>query len=251
MEPTRFLECLAADQSRLREVVGRDLTPAVPTCPGWTVADLVEHVALVYLHKVESMRQGGLSESSWPPDVSGEEPLTLLDKAYDALVAEFAARDVHDGPAGTWYDPDQTVGFWVRRMAHETVIHRVDAELATGHPVAAIPDDLALDGIDEVLVICLAYATRKWPDDFTELLPATAETVLVAAGDRGWLVRMDPGAVAVEPAPSSADATAVVSAPPQQALLWLWRRAGEEAVQRRGDNQAIDRLRQLLNVATQ
>ncbi|HEX2771269.1 MAG TPA: maleylpyruvate isomerase N-terminal domain-containing protein, partial [Micromonosporaceae bacterium] len=103
MEPTRFLECLAVDQSRLREAVAGDLTAAVPTCPGWTVADLAEHVALVYLHKVESMRRGGTSEPSWPPDVSGEEPLALLDKAYDTLLAEFAARDMTDGPAGTWY----------------------------------------------------------------------------------------------------------------------------------------------------
>ena len=42
------------------------------------------------------------------------------------------------------------MGFWFRRMAHETVIHRVDAELAAGLPTAHVPDDLAIDGIDEV-----------------------------------------------------------------------------------------------------
>jgi hypothetical protein len=36
-------------------------------------------------------------------------------------------------------------------MAQETVIHRVDAELAAGAPVAVIPGDLAADGIDELL----------------------------------------------------------------------------------------------------
>jgi uncharacterized protein (TIGR03083 family) len=251
MEPTRFLECLAADQSRLRQVVRADLTAAVPTCPEWTVSDLVQHVALVYLHKVESMRQGAPPELSWPPDVSGEEPLALLDKAYDSLMAEFAARDVQDGPAGTWYDPDQTVGFWIRRMAHETVIHRVDAELAAGEPVAAIPDDLALDGIDEVLVVFLSYASRKWPDDFTDRLPSTAETVLVTTGGRAWLVRFDADGVSAETVPTTTDAQAIVAGTPQQVLLWLWRRAGDESVQRRGDAQALDRLRRLLEMATQ
>lgn len=251
MEFTRFFECLAADERRLREMAGRDLAAAVPTCPGWTAADLVEHVALVYLHKVESMRQGGISESSWPPDISGEETLALLDKAYDTLVAEFAARDVHDGPAGTWYDPDQSVGFWIRRMAHETVIHRVDAERAAGAPVAAIPDDLALDGIDEVLVVFLAYSSRKWPDDFTERLPSTAETVLVTAGDRAWLVRFDPDGVSAETASTATDAPARVAGTPQQVLLWLWRRADDDTVERSGDSAALDRLRRLLEVATQ
>ncbi|HEX2771596.1 MAG TPA: maleylpyruvate isomerase family mycothiol-dependent enzyme [Micromonosporaceae bacterium] len=251
MEPTRFLECLAVDQSRLREAVAGYLTAAVPTCPGWTVADLAEHVALVFLHKVESMRRGGTSEPSWPPDVSGEEPLALLDKAYDTLVAEFAARDVTDGPAGTWYEHDQTVGFWIRRMAHETVIHRVDAELAAGQPVAAIPDDLALDGIDEVLLLFLSYQSRKWHDYFAERLPATAETVLVTAGGRGWLVRLDAEGVSVEPAPTTTDAQATVAGTPQQVLLWLWRRAADDSVQRSGDEAVLGRLRQLLETATQ
>ena len=45
-------------------------------------------------------------------------------------------------------------------MAQETVIHRVDAELAAGEPIAPIPDDLAVDGIDEVLERFLAYGSR-------------------------------------------------------------------------------------------
>jgi hypothetical protein len=48
--------------------------------------------------------------------------------------------------------PDQTVGFWIRRMAQETVVHRVDAELAAEVAPGAIPDDIALDGIDEFLI---------------------------------------------------------------------------------------------------
>src|SRR5690349_9400878 len=161
MESERLLSCLATDYARLRSVAAHDLNAAVPSCPGWTVTDLVRHVGMVYLHKVECMRQQALPDP-WPPDLSGEESIALLDRGYAALRAEFAERAPAD-PAATWFSDDQTVGFWIRRMAQETVIHRVDAELALGQPVAPIPDDLGLDGIDEILQIFVSWASREWP----------------------------------------------------------------------------------------
>ena len=64
---------------------------------------------------------------------------------HGELRAEFRAREP-GAPAPTWFGPDQTVGFWIRRMAQETVIHRIDAELAAGLPVTPVPGDLAADG---------------------------------------------------------------------------------------------------------
>ncbi len=59
MEYKRLLECLDADATRLREVAATaDLTATVPSCPDWTMADLLRHVGAVYLHKVECMRLG-------------------------------------------------------------------------------------------------------------------------------------------------------------------------------------------------
>jgi uncharacterized protein (TIGR03083 family) len=127
MESKRLLECLDADFARLREVAhGADLSAVVPSCPDWTVRDLVQHIGAVYLHKVECMRLG-TAPDPWPPaGLADEEPLALLDRAYAALTSEFTSRSP-ESPAFTWYGPDQTVGFWIRRMAQETVIHRVDA----------------------------------------------------------------------------------------------------------------------------
>ncbi|WP_460913969.1 maleylpyruvate isomerase family mycothiol-dependent enzyme [Plantactinospora veratri] len=201
----RLLECLAADQARLRQVASADLAAAVPSCPDWTVADLVRHVAIVYLHKVECMRTGRIP-SAWPPDVSGEEPLALLDRACLALRAEFDSRDP-GALAPTWYDPDQTVGFWLRRMAQETVVHRVDAELAGAGPVTEIPADLAVDGIDEVLRIFLGYGSRRWPERFTDVLPDPPIRVLASAGPASWQVRLGP-----EGATVTADRAAVARA---------------------------------------
>ena len=150
MENARFLECLAADYERIRAVAPGNLDRLVPSCPEWTVADLVQHVGAVYLHKVATMRAGAI-QSPWPPaGLNDEEPVALLDRAYAELIEEFA-RHAPEDFSPTWYDPDQTVGFWIRRMAQETVIHRLDAELAADLPVAPIPDDLAIDGIDDTL----------------------------------------------------------------------------------------------------
>ena len=151
MEPTRYLDCLAADYALVRAAAAAaDLTGPVPSCPEWTVADLVTHVGEVYLHKAAVMRDGKFPDP-WPPEEhAGTAPLDLLDEGYSELTAEFAARSP-DEPALTWFGPQQTVGFWIRRMAQETVVHRVDAQLAAREPVTPAPDDLAIDGVDEVL----------------------------------------------------------------------------------------------------
>jgi uncharacterized protein (TIGR03083 family) len=243
----RLLSCLAADQARLREVAGRDLGAAVPTCPEWTVSDLVEHVALVYLHKVGCMRSG---PTDWPPPIEPEPPLDQLDRAYQRLLDEFAERSP-ESASYTWYGPDQTVGFWIRRMAQETVIHRVDAELAVGQPVAPIPEDLAVDGVDEVLERFLAHGSVLWREEFgPELTEADGSTVLVTVDGHGWLVRMEPTGVVVTPAAPGTEADGTISGDPQSVLLWLWRRTDAGAIAYEGDGAALTRLRDLLGTAT-
>lgn len=41
-----------------------------------------------------------------------------------------------------------TTSFWARRFAHETLLHRADATLATGDGFA-VPSEVALDAVDE------------------------------------------------------------------------------------------------------
>jgi uncharacterized protein (TIGR03083 family) len=242
-----YLSHLAGDAARLRDAAARDLSAPVPSCPGWTATDLVRHVAEVYLHKTECMRRNARPED-WPPDLSGEEPLALFDRALAALTGEFAARSPQS-PAWTWFPPEQNVGFWIRRMAQETVIHRVDAELALGLPVSPIPDDLALDGVDEVLERFLAYGSTVWQEDFGDLLDdLDGRAVRVGAGDRSWVVVLAKGAVSVS---ERGDAAASVSGAPQPMLLWLWRRAGDEALAVDGDAALVAKLSQLLGAATQ
>jgi len=204
---------------------------------------------MVYLHKVANMRTGAPAE--WPPpDLASLPALPLLDRGYAELTAEFAARKP-DERTFTWFEPDQTVGFWIRRMAQETVIHRVDAELAVGAAPAEIPDDLAQDGVDEVLTRFLGYGSVAWHEEFAGVLPPQEEApVLIRAGDRGWLVRIGPAGVQISTAPPGSDGAAVVSGAPGSVLLWLWRRA-ESGVDRAGDPRLVERLWAALGLATQ
>lgn len=246
MDATRLLETLDSDYRRLRSVVAGALGETVPTCPEWTGADLAVHIAAVYLHKTETMRRGEFPHP-WEPDL-GEDPLAALDRAYGELTAEFAARKP-DEPALTWYEPVQTVGWWIRRMAQETVIHRVDAELAAGVEPLPVPADLAADGIDEVLVCFLAYQPPG-EADLDELLAACdGDTVRIDTESGSWLVQLGPDVVTV--ARGSADADAVIRGSEDAVLRWLWRRVGNPAVELDGNRAVVGKLHGLLGVVTQ
>ena len=58
-------------------------------------------------------------------------------------------------------------------MAQETVIHRIDAELGTGRPVAPVPVDLAVDGIDELFKVFVAYSVAGSDDYFADVLASS------------------------------------------------------------------------------
>ena len=255
MDDSRYLECLSADYGDLRDAATAGaLTAPVPSCPGWTMADLVYHVAEVYLHKVTLMRTGEVPAQWPPPGLAAEAPLALLGRAYGELRAEFSAREPRS-TALTWYEPDQTVGFWIRRMAQETVVHRIDAELAAGLPVTPVPDDLAVDGVDEVLVRMLAYGSVAWPEEFAEMegehLAAEdgQDTITVGTGGMAWTVRPSPRRVLVEDG-ASAHPRAVVEAPPDRLLRWLWGRVGDDAVWVTGDPAWVAYLRRMLASVT-
>jgi uncharacterized protein (TIGR03083 family) len=246
-DPARFRECLAADYARLRDVASRDLTAQVPSCPGWDVDQLVRHTGMVYLHKVLGMRSGAEPDEWPPPGVENEETLALLDRAYGELQAEFDARDPSDR-TGTWFPGDQTVGFWIRRMAQESVIHRVDAELALKEPIATIPDDLAVDGIDEVLVCFLEMGSTEYRQYFPSLDNADGRSVHVATDGASWNAEIAKDGVHIG---RDGDAAATVSGAPGDLLLWLWGRAGDEVVKRDGDAALITEFRSLLKISTQ
>lgn len=230
-----YLDCLRADAARLAEVARLGLSADVPPCPGWTVESVVRHTATVYLHKIEILRLGRLP-APWPPDLADREPLALYDESLAALVSALESAGT-TLPTWTFSPTDQTSGFWYRRMALETAVHRVDAELA--HDVATpIDRDLALDGIDEVLALMLG---GPWWAEGDTGSPVDA-TVRVTADGSSWTTTADATSATVT-RDTDAEVAAEIYGDPTEVLLWLWGRRDAAAVQTAGDPEAVAAFR--------
>nr|MBA2444298.1 maleylpyruvate isomerase family mycothiol-dependent enzyme [Nocardioidaceae bacterium] len=223
LTPERYLELIDADTERLIAMGERGLTEKVPCCPGWDVAEVVWHTAGVYEHKVRVMADNAWPDP-WPPaDFDQREELAFLREAKNDLFEELSRHDVAEET--TTFGTDRTIGFWIRRMAHEVAVHRYDAELAHGDTTPIDPE-LCIDGIDEVLRVMLAGPW--WVDRVQTQHPVDA-LVAVESDGHTWVCDVREKEVLVS-AVDGAERTAAVSGAPEQVFLWLWGRAGDEAV---------------------
>lgn len=203
----------------------------VPTCPGWDARDLLAHIVMV--HEWAAAHIGGedaeqvRSESELR--ASDDDLLQLFSTGSERLVSALrespddldAMVFLHDAPGPR--------AFWARRQAHETTIHAVDALAARlGRPPASaevpISTDLALDGIDELLLGFVPRGRSHWSD----VEPFTL-TVRPDDGDRCWRLRIDSERIrAAEEADPNADV--VLSGSAVALYVGLWNR-GDEIVQ--------------------
>lgn len=234
-----YLRSIRADSARLAEVGQRGVDADVPSCEGWTVADVLDHTAHVYLHKVELLRHGVRPDPWPPPELADREPTGLFDEATEALLAELEARDP-DAESVTFWEPEQSVGFWYRRMALEIAVHRYDAELAHDVPTS-IDEDLAVDGIDEALRVMLG---GSWWNDFDTAEPLDVR-IRVTSGGRSWTVTADLRSVSVEEGDRDPVATEIAGRP-EDVFLWLWGRRGAESLAITGDQHLAAGLRRRL-----
>lgn len=250
MDVDRWNALLREDGELMADTAGRgDLDAPVPPCPGWTVRDAVLHTAEVYQHKIAAMRQG-VRPDPWPPDFSGREPVAFLRESLEELLGELTTRDPAS-PAWTWWPPDQTVRFWSRRMAQETAVHRVDVQSAF-NAVTPVDDELAVDGVDEVLELMLSGDWSDVPaEEWGAVSPeaGAGKTVAIRTRDRLWRVSLHPNRIDL--ARETGHSDAVVSGEPSELLLWLWGRRPRSAVRAEGDEEALTALRDRLALATQ
>jgi uncharacterized protein (TIGR03083 family) len=153
----RYCDEVITQTDLLRDILqGADLPVTVPTCPDWTLAELVRHLG-GHLRSVEMAvrtRTAVEDPGRQVPDVAGPDGDDLV--ALDAWLAEGAARfadTLRDaGPdieARVWAFQRSTA-FWARRATNDLVIHRADAA-GTVHADYAVAPDLAADAIDELL----------------------------------------------------------------------------------------------------
>jgi uncharacterized protein (TIGR03083 family) len=134
------------------------LDAAVPTCPGWTVRDLVAHAGMAHRWAASHV-SGSPIEDPETVEAAAKEESDLLGWFDDGATALLQALvDAPDDLTAFVFlkkAPPPKV-FWTRRQCHETTIHAVDALAARlGRPPRReetwISDALAIDGIDELL----------------------------------------------------------------------------------------------------
>ncbi len=132
------------------------LDAPVPTCPDWAVNDLVGHLAGIY-NRLATVLKGRLLDRPAPADVpSRPDDVGAVDWLSSRLDRLIAAEQAVPEDALVWNLGPQSPAppsFWFRRMVHETVIHRVDAELAAGLEVAELEPAIAADTILELFML--------------------------------------------------------------------------------------------------
>ncbi|WP_026929147.1 maleylpyruvate isomerase family mycothiol-dependent enzyme [Glycomyces tenuis] len=134
------------------------LNAAVPTCPGWSVKDLLTHIGTVHRWATAIVARA-LAHDPRQRDfqhVVGPLPHDelLVDWVRLGLGELVETLEAAPDDLQCWqvFASESSKRFWVRRQAHETTIHRVDAEQARGDEISPVNRDFAADGIDELLL---------------------------------------------------------------------------------------------------
>ncbi|MEU6537381.1 maleylpyruvate isomerase family mycothiol-dependent enzyme [Streptomyces sp. NPDC047000] len=227
METAEFVEILDREGRSLAaaaEEAGMDA--GVPPCPGWRIRDLIEHIGPIH-----RWAAGFVAEQFTSPRPAGPPPPGLDDAALLSWYREghrqlvdtlsSAAPDVacwHFMPAPT------PLAFWARRQAHETAVHRVDAEAARGGGPGVVPAGFALDGIDEILCGFHARAKSRVRSDEPRVLRVRATgTGDDAADGVVWTVRLSQEPPVAERG-ATAEPDAEISGPAAELYLALWNR---------------------------
>lgn len=223
MDPSSHLEHLQADIERIRATRTDHLGAAVRACPGWSVGDLLAHHAGVFRFVVAQLRaEPGSDLVPFDPPDADMPPVEMFSIAADELSA--ALRDTDPTEHRPNWAGAPTAAFWFRRMAQETVIHRVDVQLAHTTPDPVDPA-LAVDGIDELADVFLPYAGARGITGAGETVHLHATDDVVSSGeiDGGeWTFRFHGEGVDVERGHAKGDMA--VRGPAGQLLLFAWNR---------------------------
>lgn len=233
MRPADYIAALRRDGNRIAAAADAGLHRLVPSCSGWTVAELVWHVGNVHTF----WRQVAAGAVAGPDTY--QEPARPDDEAVvswfcDGLeeTADTLGRLDPGTPAWTW-GRRKDVGFIRRRVAHETAIHRWDAEAAfeADEPIETV---LAADGVAEFLDDVLPGMSNG--------LDGPTQTISLRANDIDALWTVCAGGGTCRAAPAGARADVTVSATASDLVLMLWGRRQLAQIAVDGDVEALKRF---------
>jgi uncharacterized protein (TIGR03083 family) len=226
MDVPSMIDVLRTEGQLLGDAAARaELTTPVPTCPGWAVRDLLLHVGGVHrwAATVVGEARTGPVDVDQPYDVADELPHdeVLLDwyRTGHAELVHTLEKAPADLECWAFLPAPSALSFWARRQAHETTVHRVDADSATGPGTSApVPADLAADGVDELLT-CFVSGRNQRLRGRERSLHVHATDV-----DRHWLVRIGSGPPHAEQVDGEVAADESVHGPASNLYLALWNR---------------------------
>ncbi|MGH9170749.1 MAG: maleylpyruvate isomerase family mycothiol-dependent enzyme [Acidimicrobiales bacterium] len=253
MDTRDLVDALAGDGPRLVDAARRGgLAAPVTTCPGWATRDLLAHIGYVhrwatgYLVNGWTERVARSSESELlvaaPPD---DELFSWVAEGHAGLLAALTGAPP-ELECWSFLPAPSPLGFWARRQAHETAVHRVDAELAAGGPPSAISPAFAADGIDELLLGFLGGGGSGPVGDDGETL-GTLELVADDAGER-WSLRVLKERVIATKGGAGVGGETVVRAPAAELYLLLWNRRTSEDLVVTGSRELLGTWQQLAQV---
>ena len=225
MEPAEHLARLEADGPLFAAAAERSGWDAPVPATEWSVRELVTHVGGVHRWAAAIVREcsttteipEGDAVGSGPPD---DELLAWFVDGHRALVDTLRSA-TDDLECAAFLPASSPLAFWCRRQAHETAIHRADAEGAAGE---VTPFDLAFaqDGIAEIL---LGFAARK-----SNAIKEDRTLALHPTDGQCWSVTMGGDRLVAEP-DDMPDGDAVVRGSSSDVYLWLWNRPSAVVVE--------------------
>ncbi|MFC4504496.1 MULTISPECIES: maleylpyruvate isomerase family mycothiol-dependent enzyme [Streptomyces] len=227
METAEFIKTLDRDGGALADAAADAGVDAdVPTCPQWKVRDLLRHTGMVHRWATSFVADGLTAFRPWgaPPDLDGAELLDWYRAGHRRLVDTLTAAPP-DVTCWHFLPAPSPLEFWARRQAHETAVHRVDAESARGLAPEEIARDIpaafAADGVDELLRGFHARAKSEVRTERPRVLRVRATD---AGEDAVWTVRLSPEPPAAERG-ADGEAECEIAGPAADLYLSLWNRS--------------------------
>jgi uncharacterized protein (TIGR03083 family) len=219
-----------------KAVAGADPNARVPTCPEWTLRVLVGHIGQAHRWAAGIVRSGPTPVPD-PFDADPGAPGEWSDWLHEGA-AELADAVLSAGESPVWtFFGQRPATFWLRRMLHDTIVHRADAAFATGTAFEVAPD-LTVDAISEWLEMLSDPITPTIKPAFAALRGTGQTLQLHPDTGLGWLITRTPDGVRWVRATDTADVT--LAGPVGDLLLVLTRRLPVGQVTITGDRELAD-----------
>lgn len=211
----------------------------VPSCPDWSVEELALHLGTIHRwaeRLVATRARERVAATAMDLDL-GPVNAEWLRRGGESLAATLREANASD-PMWAW-GVDQHVRFWSRRQLHETLIHRVDLELALSVDIE-IDDAVACDAVSEFLVN-LGSSARFSPK--VRELRGDGERLRFSAPNQSaaWTIELLPDGLALTDSMLNVDVE--LTGAIDELLLVLYRRRAlhDSALYVQGDRELLTR----------